>query len=130
MEYIKTRTQEFKLLENGIIVCKVLPNKFLELEDGQENLQAVTTLADGKRAALLVDISMAKGISKECRELFGSEQCAKIQYAVGIVAKSQMANLIGNFFLGFNRPLFPTRLFTECSKAMEWLKTINNEEKK
>ncbi|AGA78937.1 hypothetical protein [Echinicola vietnamensis] len=130
MQYITTNTQEFQLLDNGIIFSRVLPNKYLELEDGRENLKAVATLAPGKRVAIVVDISQAKGISKECRALYGTKQCAEIQYAAGIVAKSKFSKLLGKFFLGFNKPLFPIRLFSDSTMAMEWLKTMKDDEKK
>ncbi|AWW29500.1 hypothetical protein DN752_04765 [Echinicola strongylocentroti] len=128
MNSTTTATQELTLLNNGIIYCKVLPNKFLELNDGKENLKAVSELSQGKPAAVLIDISRATGISKECRDLFASTQCADIQYAVGIVAQTVYSNLIGSFFLGFNKPLFPVRMFTEHSIAIEWLKTIEDDE--
>ncbi|WP_456236447.1 DUF7793 family protein [Echinicola rosea] len=104
--------------------------QFLWRSDRQKNLRAVAALSLGKRAAVLVDISRASGVSQECRELFASPQCADLQYAVGIVANSRVGHLIGNFFLGFNQPLFPLKIFTENSTAMEWLTSIKNNEKK
>ncbi|MDH5682649.1 MAG: hypothetical protein OEZ36_13750 [Spirochaetota bacterium] len=34
---------------------------------------------------------------------------------------SPISRVIGNFFLGLNRPLFPVKLFTEKNEASKWL---------
>ncbi|QDH81230.1 STAS/SEC14 domain-containing protein [Echinicola soli] len=126
MDTITTRTQEFRLLQNGIIHTRILPNLSLTLDDGRENLTAVSTITGNKPAYLMVDISKVKGISSECRDLFCSKDAAKVQHAVGMVSTSSMGRMIGNFFLGFNRPPFPIRIFADHSEALSWLTTIKN----
>ena len=38
--------------------------------------------------------------------------------------RSPLTRAIGNFFLGLNKPLMPTRLFTSEEEALAWLKTF------
>ena len=43
----------------------------------------------------------------------------------GQMAKGMIIGVIGNFFLGANKPLRPTRLFTSTESAITWLKENN-----
>ncbi|AGA80444.1 hypothetical protein [Echinicola vietnamensis] len=122
-----TRTQEFRKLPSGIIYSRVLPDSCFTVEDAKENISTVSTLSGGGPALLMVDISMIKEVTSECRDLFCHPDTGKFQQAVGIIATTTRANLIASFFLGFNRPKFPLGVFHEESSALAWLRAIKNE---
>ena len=44
--------------------------------------------------------------------------------AVALVIDSPLSRVLGNFFLGFNRPETPARLFTSVDEARAWLNTF------
>ena len=46
----------------------------------------------------------------------------KLFLAQAIIVDSPVSRLIGSFFLGLNKPPFPTKLFTSEADAVEWLK--------
>jgi hypothetical protein len=73
---------------------------------------------------VLVDIRESKGASRECRAYFASDEAAKIQSAGALLISSPLSRLIGNFFIGLNKPKFPTTLFTNEYEAIKWLKTF------
>ena len=48
----------------------------------------------------------------------------RVSAAVALLIGSPMSRVIGNFYLGFNRPQTPTRLFTDTDEAEAWLRTF------
>ncbi len=43
------------------------------------------------------------------------------------VISSPVSRVIGNFFMGLNKPISPTRLFTDPHKAIQWLHTFSDD---
>lgn len=96
----------------------------MNLQDAKENVAAVKTLAGNKRVPVLVDITGSRGITKEARDYFSSNEVNEIQSACALVVGTLLARLIGSFFLGLNKTKFPVQLFTDKDDAEEWLKTF------
>jgi hypothetical protein len=124
MKEIITNTERITLDETGVVRCKAFKNSLLSLTDAKENIQAVKLLAKGKKVPVFVDITETKGGTKEARSYLASAEVALVQSACALLVSSPLSQLIGNFFLGLNRTKFPTRLFNDENKAMEWLKTF------
>lgn len=96
----------------------------MNLDDAKENVAAVKKLSDNKRVPVLIDISGSKGITKEARDYFSSNEVAETQSACALIVKTLLARLIGSFFLGLNKTKFPIQLFTNEDDAEAWLKTF------
>ena len=47
--------------------------------------------------------------------------------ATALLTSSPVSKTIGNFFMGLNKPLSPTRLFTNSDKAIQWLHTFSDD---
>lgn len=65
-----------------------------------------------------------KSMDREARRFFAGPECAKAESAAALVIGSPITKAIGNFFLGLNKPIIPTRLFTNEADAIVWLKTF------
>ena len=121
-EVIETRTQKIWLGEEGILYTKVLPGAELTLAEAQKITEAEFKLAGGQKRPLFVDIRLVKSITREAREHFAGESVQRFVSAVALCIQSPLSRVIGNFFMGYNRPLFPTRLFTSEDEAIDWLR--------
>ena len=44
-------------------------------------------------------------------------------FAAALVVESALSRALGSFFVGFSRPVVPTKLFDTVENALEWLKT-------
>jgi hypothetical protein len=75
-----------------------------------------------KRRVKFVDLTKVTAIHREARLYFAGEETAKVQSAAGLLIGSPLTRAIGNFFMGLNKPLIPTRLFTSEAEAIAWLK--------
>ena len=106
----------------GIIHVAISPNVAMTLEDAHEQMRAVATLCEGARRPTLIDLGRMKTMERGARQYFAGPECAKYESAAALVVLSPLAKALGNFFMGLNKPLMPTRLFNDERSAMEWLR--------
>ena len=106
----------------GIARQEPFPESDFTLEDAREVTAAFATLGNGKPLPTLVDLRNVRWMQREARAHFSGPETAIVQSAAALIIASPLSRAIGNFFLGFNKPLFPTRLFTSETEALEWLK--------
>lgn len=108
--------------DDGICRTKTKPHAEITLNDAIENSKAVTSLYKDKKFPLLVDSRDIKSMAKEARRHFSTNGRATKISAMGIMVKSPLSRIVGNFFMGLNTPGVPARLFDEEAEAINWLK--------
>ena len=103
----------------------------LTTEDvARENVDAQESLRDSlnkEKTRVLIDMGDVTEISKQARDYFANERTASVQRATALLIRSPVSRVIGNFFMGLNKPISPTRLFTDPQKAIEWLHTFSDD---
>lgn len=128
---IETKTAKIILIEDGFIRYNVLPGVEVTLEDTKEYVRIPTELTKGKKLLNLTDLREVKSITREARDYLAGEEATKITTACALLISSPLSKVVGNIFLGLNRPTYPTKLFTSEEKAIAWLREfVNNEESK
>jgi hypothetical protein len=116
------RSQSISLGDDGIVRARMNPGVFhIELADAQEVIRAMSALCGGVRRPVLVDLRELRSMTRECRTYFAGPETAAIQAAAGLLVVSPVARALGNFFMGLNKPLVPTRLFTSEPETLVWL---------
>jgi len=96
----------------------------------KENIDAQERIRDSinkEKTRVIIDMTAVFEISKEARDYFANERTASIQRATALLIGSAVSRIIGNFFLGLNKPITPTRLFTDPQDAIKWLHTFNDD---
>jgi hypothetical protein len=69
-----------------------------------------------------VDSRNIKSISKEARKHFSTNGRTTKINCFALIIDSPLSRIIGNFFMGLNKPEIPARLFTSETEAISWLK--------
>mgnify|MGYP002336191693 CR=1 FL=1 len=113
---------KFKLESEGIMYIECLPGTTLTLEDARESTRIGGELTENIPRPLLCDLTNVVKMSQECRQHFAGAEHAKVFTKCVLIITSPMSRIIGNFFLGANRPLRPTRLFTSREEGLDWLR--------
>jgi hypothetical protein len=121
-EEIELRTQWIRLGADGIIYIRTKPGLELEGKDAEDGIRAVGTLCNGTPRPALVDLSNLKSMTREARLHFAGPETAKVESAAALLIRSPLTKAIGNFFMGLNKPIIPTRLFTSETDAIAWLR--------
>ena len=119
---VEVRTQTLWLEDDGIVRVKMKPNVQFSLQDAQATIRAISSVCGGKRCPALVDMRGLVSMDREARRYFAGEETAKVESAAALLIESPLSKAIGNFFMGLNKPIVPTRLFTSEAEALAWLK--------
>lgn len=125
MKKIVTRTAEIVLGDDGIIRKKILDDVDIEEADIIENQQAVLALTGNAPYVIVTDGREANvRISHEARQYVAGPVVSQYRIAEALLIDSMASRITANFYLRVNKPISPTRLFTDEQKALEWLRTF------
>ena len=119
---VETRIFHTSLEKDGYIYTRVKPGSEIQLQDAKDNTAAVIKVSGDSNFPILVDLREIKSISKEARDHFSMRGRKPHVTAIAMLVKSPVSRIIGNFFLGLNRPTVPTRLFNQEKEAILWMK--------
>lgn len=108
--------------QDGVARTVVKPDAEISLQDAKENSVAVNSLQGKSSFTLLVDTRKIKSITKEARDHFSLNGRESRVVAFAIIIGSPLSRVIGNFFMGLNKPRVPVKLFTNEEKALTWSK--------
>jgi hypothetical protein len=107
---------------DGIARTKVKENAEVTLEDAQANSVLVNSFYVDEKFPILIDSRGIKSISREARSFFTTNGRATNTMAFAILIDSAVSKVVGNFFLGINKPAVPTKLFVDEGLAIQWLR--------
>jgi hypothetical protein len=113
-------------MKDGIVRCQLKPGRELDLDDAKAAVATIAKLAGSVRRPVLVDLRQLRAMKREARMYFAGPETAKVECAAALLVGSPLTRATGNFFLGLNKPLFPTRLFTSEEEAIAWLSTFRS----
>lgn len=109
---------------DGIACTKVKSNAEIVLEDAMENSKVVNGFYVNRKYPLLIDARGIKSITREARSFFTTNGRETNTMAFAILIDSSVSKVVGNFFLGINKPAVPTKLFLSENEALEWLQNL------
>lgn len=119
---LTSRVAKVWLGDDGIARIIHVPKAELTLAGAQETMAAYKKLYKGKRLPLFVDTREMKSMAREARLYYASAEAQAVASAVALIIDTPVSRVLGNFYLGLNKPLLPTRLFSSEDEALEWLK--------
>ncbi len=120
-KYIETKTSRIWLGKDGIVRIIKFPGSVTNLEEARQDVIATKKFGKKKRPRF-VDISKIESVTKEAREYYASEDASRKTSAMALLVGSPVSKVIGNFYLGIDKPPYPIKLFITEEKAIQWLK--------
>lgn len=118
---IETTTSIITLRSDGIVLSKYKPNAKETEITARENIKSVTSISNKTKVKLLCDYTNISSMNKGARKYYASEEVANGCLACAIIITNPISKIIGNFFMGLNKPYAPTKLFTSKETAIVWL---------
>ena len=113
--------------DDGIMRTTVIDHAEVQFLDALENTRTIESLYTGKNFPLLIDSRKIKSISKDARDHFSMRGRKSVVSCFAILVSSPLSRIIGNFFMGLNKPSVPARLFDNEEKAVQWLKKTSKQ---
>jgi hypothetical protein len=109
-------------LERGLIENQIKNDVVLDEKDVRNLKEANTDLANGKPYAVLVEFEEMVNVTREARELTASKDFLGKTIAEALLIHSLGHKIIGNFYLSVSKPHIRTKIFTDRTEALEWLR--------
>lgn len=109
------------LRDDGIIELYANDHHVYIIEDVKENVKAFGELTGNKKAPILIIGGSFSSLDDQTREFMATEESLKYSKAEAFLITSLAQKILINFYIKFNKPLVPTRVFTDKEAAIEWL---------
>lgn len=119
--YRETSKIKFKFGPDKILYTECSPNTTMTLDDGKESTRISAEMVNYEPRPLLCDLTNVVRMSQDCRKHFAGPEHSATFSKCALIVTSPISRLIGNFFLGLNKPLKPTRLFNSRDEGLKWL---------
>lgn len=107
-------------IETGIVFFVYKENSSIDLNAAQKILEDRIKFQKYVDYPIYCDIRGMKRADKLARDFLAKEGSSYTK-GVAIVVDSPMTKIIGNFYLGLNKPTSPTKMFTNRQEALEYL---------
>ena len=117
---VETTAAEIEEEPGGLVVVRIKPGVDLVLERMREILDARFALVP-RPAPVLVDARHCRSMSREAQELSAGAEASPYTARLAILMDGPVSVVLGNFFMVFVKPPYPTRLFRDETAAREWL---------
>ena len=107
-------------VEDGILHCIYKEVDMVDLAYAQACVSERLAFTGDKTYPSLFDITRIKQSTKEARDFMANEGNDLVS-ASAILIGSPMLKMTANFYIMVNKPVNPTRMFTDRKSALEWL---------
>ncbi len=110
-------------LQHNLYLLKFEDDYEIELEDAIEIDQAFIKITNNQPFCVVVDAqNRYSSVSNDARDFFANDpEILPIRKKIAIVVNNMPTRMIANFFVKFNRPKTPTKVFNDYNKAIDWV---------
>ena len=106
---------------DGIMQITMKPDFKLTLADAEAMVKLFKEMGNGKKFLLLFIAGNDTSVATDARYYASGAEANKYTIASAFVVKSIAQKLLGNAYVTFNKPVTPTRIFTDEESAVKWL---------
>jgi hypothetical protein len=120
----ESKNYSVSLIDQHIIMIDIKDFCELDANDIIEMQAWVQEQTDEPKLVNLIKFGNGSSATREAREFASSPQGNSLTIGSALIVKNLAQQLIIDYYIKFNRPMFPTRAFYKSNKAIEWLKTL------
>jgi hypothetical protein len=121
LKTVQTSTMTASFRSDEVVQLVIDANSHTKVPEVIEAINAIKESAGGKRCPLLVIAGKDASIDTAAMSYMAKNTSESTNTAIAFLIGSISQKLLGNFYLSFNKPLKPTRIFTNIEDALEWL---------
>ncbi len=111
-------------MEDGILHIHLKAGAEIGIADAVLALEAMEKLSEGKKRPVLIDAGEFSSVDKEVREFSAGSESNTFTLADAIAYDNIGQKLMATFYVNKNKPVVPTRLFSNKDQALAWLRTF------
>ena len=114
-------------LEEDVLIVKMKPNIDIGESELTELFNLSNELADFKKRFVVIDTRENFNSNSDIRILYSDDNFIKYRYADAFIVNSLPMRLLVNFYISFNKPKIPTKMFNNKENAFEWINSLKKE---
>jgi hypothetical protein len=112
-------------LSNGIIFVEYKSRLVMNMEAAKQIVHDRLKISDGVSRPLFLDARNLVSIDRATMKYYKTKEVVQYITSAAFLTGSALTTLASNIFLELEKPLVPTRLFTDEKKALRWLGKYN-----
>ena len=109
--------------DDGIVRIKY-PDNFHITMDVMESVYQQHLQITTEKRPILADCGTVASVDYDAQQFVSTEERAALTSALAVIVKSAFTRAMGQMFMMFHKPPYPTRMFQHEEDAIEWLKTF------
>ncbi len=106
-------------------ISQHITNAYFTIKEAKEYVIAMNQITNGIPRLVLKVPGNHASIDTETRKFMATHEALHFSIAEAVIVRSLAQRLIGNFYLKFDKPLVPVKLFDQIESAEKWLKAFS-----
>lgn len=119
-QVVRVKNAVISYNNKGLLKIVLADHDEITYDDVLEQRKVTQELTQGQPHVVLAIAGRRTSATKEARE-YSSANIPEGRLAEAVLIKSLPVRLMGKFYINFNKPLVPTRLFDSETEALVWL---------
>ncbi len=124
MNTIELKLTIVHLRDDGILHVHIKERSHITMDEALETFKAMRVIGNGRKYPVLIDAGDYAQIDPEVRVFSASDEGNLYTVADAIAYHTLPQKLTANFYVAFNKPVVPTRTFSDIAEAIDWLKSF------
>ena len=118
--YLENKYAEY-WIENGVLFLVYKPRLVLTIEVAKKIVEDRLKVSNGISRPMFLDARNFLSTNRETMRYYKTREVVQCVTAGAGLLGTQLGWLAGSIFLALEKPLIPSKLFTDEKKALEWL---------
>ena len=115
--------------DNQILLVVPKAGIVLEKSEMETMLKEAIAFTNSEKYYALIDTSNYVETTVEARNYYAASDYTKYRFADAFIVKSLPIKIVVNFYMKFNSPTLPTKMFNNRTDAMNWLMELRKSSK-
>jgi hypothetical protein len=109
-----------ELLTDDIVRVEIREKDMVTAKEAGQMNDAIGELSGGKEVFVMILAEDAAQFDRSAREFSASAAGTQFTKADALVVRNLAQRILANFYISFNKPLKPSRVFNSEEEAREW----------
>lgn len=114
-----------RMRNDGIIQINFGNKTDLDVKEVREILVATGYLTKSEKVLILNIAGSQTSATSAARDFAASDEATIYTLAEAYIVNNLAQKIIGNFYVNFHKPKAPTKIFTNETDAVKWLKSLS-----
>ena len=114
-------------LQDDVLYVKMKEGINLGQPEMEELLRQAVEFTSPNKYFAVIDTTSPYDSSLEARNFYAESEYSKYRYADAFIVNSLPMRLLVNFFITFNKPKIPSKMFNNEESALSWIQTLKKE---